>query len=229
MLEGVGYAHDPATVVLEDATLHLDAGEHVALIGPSGCGKSTLAGLVARLEDPQAGRILTGGVPLAALDETTLRAHVVSLSQDAWIFTMTLAENLRMANPHANDAQLSEVLELVGLSDTVTRWPDGLATWIEEGGASLSGGQRRRLALARVLLRDAQIYVLDEPTEGLEVAAHAELLRRVREHLRGRTVLWITHLQAGLAGFDRIVRIESGAIKEADAPARSVDPSLRDD
>ncbi|MEQ4617249.1 MAG: thiol reductant ABC exporter subunit CydC [Corticimicrobacter sp.] len=189
--------------VLDGLDLDVPYGTHLALLGPSGCGKSTLSQLLARLEDPDSGDILLGGMPLQAFDESTLRHLIACAPQDAWAQTATLADNLRLAAPDASDADLHAVLALVGLDETVCNWQDGLETWVAEGGASLSGGQRKRLAMARTLLRNAPITILDEPTEGLDTPSAQALTTRISQHLEGRTLIWITHRTIGLEAFDR--------------------------
>lgn len=198
--------------VLDGVELVLGAGEHVALVGPSGGGKSTLAALLAGLEAPDRGRIELGGVDIAAWPESALRAHLVCVTQAPWLPSGTLGEALRMACPHATDAQLWSVLETVGLADEVAAWPARLHTRLAEGGASLSGGQRRRLAIARALLRDARIYVFDEPSEGLDTAAADVLVARLRARLAGRGLLWISHRDEA-HGFERVLRLEQGRLE----------------
>ncbi len=214
-VRGLCFAFDPAVPVLDGLDVDIRSGEHVALVGPSGGGKSTLASLLARLESPVAGRILLGGVPLEAIDEPTLRAHLVCVGQDAWVFSGTVADNLRLACPQASEAELQEVLAAVGLADTVARWSEGVNSWLDEGGASLSGGERRRLALARALLRDARVLVLDEPSEGLDAQASARLVDSLRRRLHGRTLIWISHKPEALEGFERVLRLEQGRLLQA--------------
>lgn len=212
-LRSLYYGRERGLALIENASIGIRAGEHLALVGPSGCGKSSLLALLARLEVPDSGHILIGGVSAALLDESTLRSHVCCVAQDAWIFNATIAENLRLARPDADDARLREVLSLAGLDETLSQWPDGLETWVEEGGASLSGGQRRRLAIARALLRDAAIYLFDEATEGLDEESEAALIVRLREQLAGRTLIWVTHKPIGLKSFDRVISLENGRLE----------------
>jgi ATP-binding cassette subfamily C protein CydC len=214
-LDGLGFWHSPEHRLLDDVSLVIPPGTHLALLGPSGEGKSSLLDLLARLRDPREGAIRLGGVALPELDETTLRRHVACAPQEVWLFTASLADNLRLANPQADDAALWAVLDLVGLRETVAAWPDGLATWVDEQGASLSGGQRRRLGVARALLREAPVTLFDEATEGLDPAAEQALLARVRQHLRGRTLIWVSHRPTGLAEFDQVLLLEGGKLRPA--------------
>jgi len=208
LIEGVDFGWDAHTPVLKDFSLRVDAGEHVFLGGPSGCGKSTLVQLLARFEAPSAGRILIGGAPLETLDEATLRTTLAIATQFAWARGATLADNLRLAQPCADAAAMWAALEAVGLADTVRAWPEGLETWVAEGGQSLSGGQLRRLGIARALLRRAPLTVLDEPTEGLDEAEAERMAERVCDWLRAGTLIWISHRPEGSGRFRRIVGME---------------------
>lgn len=201
-----GYGADP---VLSGVTVTWPEGSHIALVGPSGGGKTTLVRLLTRLEDPTGGTIRLGGVDLKEWDEPTFRSRVTGTSQDPWAFSETVAANLRLASPGAEESELWRILDLVGLGSQVGAWPDGLETWIEEGGQSLSGGQRRRLALARALLRRAPVTILDEPTEGLESGAASALVRAVRDELKGKTLIWVTHRPEGLDEFPQVWRVSN--------------------
>ena len=209
-VENVDFSWDAGTPVLAGFSLAVADGEHVFISGPSGCGKSSLVQLLARFELPGAGCIRLGGVALDAIDEPTLRATLAVATQFPWVRAASLADNLRLADQGADADELWAVLEVVGLADTVAGWPEGLETWVEEGGRSLSGGQLRRLGVARALLRRAPLTVLDEPTEGLDDAAAEALATRVRAWSRGRTLLWISHRPHGQEGFGRVVGFGAG-------------------
>lgn len=211
MLQGVCFGYD-GVPVLENLTLGLRAGTHAALLGPSGEGKTTLVRLLTRLEDPTEGLITLGGTDLRAWPEEALRGRITCSMQDPWIFTSTVAENLRLADPGCPDTELWRILDLVGLGPQVRAWPEGLGTWIDEGGQSLSGGQRRRLALARALLRKAPVTILDEPTEGLEAEAAEALVAAVRSELKGHSLLWVTHRSQGLDEFPVVWTMRKGRI-----------------
>ena len=210
-IRDVRFGWDRHTPVFNGFNLSIRSGEHVLLRGASGGGKSTLIQLLTRFEDPQGGSIDLGGVPLAALDEHTLRRQVACVGQHTWAKTGTLGDNLRLADPDASDEQMRAVLTLVGLDPETQGWMAGLDTWIEEGGVSLSGGQRRRLAIARTLLRRAPITLLDEPSEGLDPLAETALIERITTHLRGTTLIWISHRDGFDTAFDRVVRIGTPA------------------
>lgn len=208
VLQGVCFAWDAHTPVFRHLDLAIADGEHVLLTGESGCGKSTLLQLLTRQEAATAGEVRIGGVPVQALDEATLRRYVACASQFTWAQTATLADNLRLARPDATEAEMLAMLDLVGLSPLSAGWREGLNTWIDEGGANLSGGQRRRLGVARTLLRDAPITLLDEPSEGLDLAAEAELVDRVTQHLRGRTLIWVSHRPVAPEAFRRVLQLQ---------------------
>lgn len=217
VLSGVSFGYDPEERLLDRIDWTLAEGSHTALLGPSGEGKTTLVRLLTRLEDPTGGQITLAGVPLPEWPEPALRAHISCSTQDPWIFRATLAENLRLAAPEAPDEELWRLLEVVGLGNQVRAWPEGLETWVEEGGQSLSGGQRRRLSLARALLRRATITILDEPTEGLENEAAKALVQAVRQELSGRTLLWVTHRPEGLTEFPSVVTMRKGSLTGSEA------------
>lgn len=172
----------------------LAEGEDRRIDWPSGAGKSTLADLLVRVRDPQAGEIRLGGVPIRDLALADLRAAIAVAPQRPHVFAASIAENLRAVAPLADDDDLRRALSLAGLGETVAAMPEGLATFVGEGGARLSGGEARRLAVARIFLRrDARILVLDEPTEGLDAATAADLLARLEEAAAGRSLLIFSH------------------------------------
>lgn len=198
-LHGVTYAHPGTTLAVFNAlSLHIAAGERVALVGASGAGKSTLLALVAGELQPQRG---------------TLQAQPCSwLTQRTELFQDTLADNLRLAQPEATDARLSQVLQDAGLHADVQALTAGLQTPLGEGGLGLSGGQSRRLALARLLLRDVPLWLLDEPTEALDAATADDVLQRLSQHAHGRSLLIATHLRREAALADRLVCLQAGHI-----------------
>lgn len=219
-IDGVGLCRGPAgRRILSDIDLDIPQGRRVAIIGASGAGKSSLADLLVRFCDPSAGEIRLGGVPLSALDFETIRSRIALVGQSAHLFTATIAENLRIARPDAGDEALWRVLEATRLATTVRAMPQGLATPIGVAGARLSGGEARRLVIARALLTEAPILVLDEPTEGLDPQTESEVLDDLIDTAVGRTIILFTHRAAGLDRMDEVVALGDGRIVERGAPS----------
>jgi ATP-binding cassette subfamily C protein CydC len=209
--EGVrfGWRRDRSPV-LDGLTLELPPGCRAALLGPSGAGKSTLAALALRLVHPGAGRVMLGGVDLATLPGREVHQRVALLSQATHLFDDTIRANLLVSRPAATDAELWDVLSQATLADTVRAFPDGLETWVGEGGARLSGGQARRLALARTLLQRASVLILDEPASGLDPDAERAFLELLNVSAPGQSVLLIAHRLTGVERLDRIWRLSGG-------------------
>jgi len=193
--------------VLADFSLDIAAGERIAVVGPSGAGKSTLAMLLMRQLDPDAGTVRLEGVDLRELDPDGLRRHIGLLSQRPVLFRDTLAENLRMAQPGASAGELMHALEIAGLGAFVAGLEDGLDTWIDEAGSNLSGGEARRVSLARLALTDCPVVILDEPTTGLDAATARGLAQTLDRWLAERTTVMITHDPELLPRFDRVIRL----------------------
>jgi ATP-binding cassette subfamily C protein CydC len=198
--------------VLNNVTFNIAAGEHIALLGRTGCGKSTLLQLLTRAWNADGGQIQLNGQPLASYDESTLRAMTTVVSQRVHIFSSTLRENLRIAAPAANDEALNFALRQVGLDKLLEN--EGLNAWLGEGGRQLSGGEQRRLGIARALLHQAPLLLLDEPTEGLDAETEQQILALLRQHCRGKTLILVTHRLYGLEHFDRICVMDGGNIVE---------------
>ncbi|MFU0448326.1 heme ABC transporter ATP-binding protein/permease CydC [Pseudocitrobacter faecalis] len=211
--ENVTFSYpEQAQAALSDIALQVNAGEHIAILGRTGCGKSTLLQLITRAWDPQQGAILLNEQPLSNLDEPTLRRAMSVVPQRVHLFSATLRDNLLLARPDASDAELSAVLEQTGLGKLLEE--SGLNSWLGEGGRQLSGGELRRLAIARALLHEAPLMLLDEPTEGLDATTESQILDLLAELMRDKTVLMVTHRLRGLARFNRIVVMDNGQIIE---------------
>jgi ATP-binding cassette subfamily C protein CydC len=204
--EAAGFAHPGRAPVLAGLTLAVAPGEWVALTGPSGGGKSTALMLAAGMLAPSTGRVLLGGVAVTEWPETALRARLALLPQRSELLLGTVADNLRLAAPQAPDAALWAALATVEL-DAVVRARGGLGAVLGEGGLGLSGGEARRLALARLLLRETPGVLLDEPTEGLDADTAARVIGRLRLRLRSAAVLTASHRAAEIAAADRVVRV----------------------
>jgi len=214
--EGVSFAwKDGGRSVLDGVDLLLQPGRRIAIRGDSGSGKTTLSSLLLRLHDPSSGRITHGGTDIRHYAQDDWHRQLAWLPQHAPVFAGSVSDNLRLGDPHAGDARLWAVLERVRLGDWA-RAVGGLQGWVGENGATLSAGQARRLALARALLREAPILVLDEPTEGLDVDAAHALLADLPALLEGRSLLVITHdpLPAGVV--DQVYRLQGGRLHAAE-------------
>ena len=201
-----------AQKALDTLSLEAKPGEHIAILGRTGCGKSTLLQLLTRAWDPQSGEILINDRPLSALNEATLRQIISVVPQRVHLFSATLRDNLLLAAPHASDEALSAILCRVGLDKLLEG--DGLNAWLGEGGRQLSGGELRRLAIARALLHDAPLMLLDEPTEGLDATTESQMLELIGDVMRDKTVLMVTHRLRGLSRFDQIIVMDNGQIIE---------------
>ncbi len=212
-LENVNFSYDNQPFpALNGIGLHISAGEHIALLGRTGCGKSTLLQLLTRAWDPQQGIIKLNNIPLPDYDETTLREMTVVVSQRVHIFSSTLRDNMLLAAPDASDSQLEEVLTKVGLSVLLEQ--DGLNAWIGDGGRQISGGEQRRIGVARALLHKAPLILLDEPTEGLDADTEGQILRLLKQHCQHKTVVLVTHRLTGLERMNRIYVMDAGRIIE---------------
>lgn len=197
---------------LKDISLQVAAGEHIAILGRTGCGKSTLLQLLTRAWDPANGQIQLNGQPLSELSEMTLRQAMSVVPQRVHLFSATLRDNLLLAAPQVSDARLADILARVGLEKLLE--DSGLNSWLGEGGRQLSGGELRRLAIARALLHDAPLMLLDEPTEGLDATTESQILDLLSEVMRDKTVLMVTHRLRGLARFNQIIVMDNGQIIE---------------
>ena len=202
-----------AQPALNQVSLTIQGGERVALLGRTGCGKSTLLQLLTRAWDPQQGEITLAGLPLTQYSESALRASMSVVPQRVHLFSATLRDNLLLAAPQASDARLASTLTQVGLEKLLE--DGGLNSWLGEGGRQLSGGELRRLAIARALLHDAPLMLLDEPTEGLDAGTEQQILSLLDTVTANKTVLMITHRLRGLADFNRIVVMDNGQIIES--------------
>ncbi|WAC26635.1 ABC transporter ATP-binding protein [Ancylobacter sp. SL191] len=209
-----------ATDAIRDISLELPARSLTALVGPSGSGKSTLARLLMRHADPQAGRILIGGVDLRAMEPATLNSRVTAVFQDVHLFDDTVAANIRFGRPGATMAEVEAAAAAAQCLDFIARLPRGWDTRLGDYGGRLSGGERQRLSIARALLKDAPIVILDEPTAALDAASQMAVQRAIDALVDERTVIVIAHRLSTILGADHIVVVEDGRIIESGTHAR---------
>lgn len=219
--DGVRFRYDASQPwVLDGFDLTLAPGSRTALVGASGAGKSSVLQLLARFWDCQEGRILLGGHPLSAYAPDDARGHIAVVSQDAYLFNGSVLDNLLLARPDADAASVEAACRAARVHEVIEALPDGYHTPLGEAGTRLSGGQARRLAIARALLKDAPILLLDEPTEGLDAATAGALYDSLASAMAGRTVLLITHQLGPLAGLvDEVAVLDAGRIVQRGSPA----------
>jgi len=204
---------------LERVSLRIEPGETLVIAGPSGAGKSTLARLLVRLHDPDEGTVRLDGVDLRDLTLESVRANVGSLLQEQLLFDATVRENVSYGRPGATDAEMFAAARAAGVDEVAATLPQGYATPVGQRGRALSGGQRQRVALARTLLRDTPVVVLDEPFTGLDDAGARRLLPALRAFCRGRTTILISHDPIALELADRVVEVGDGRLVPATALA----------
>lgn len=203
--------------IFKHLNLTLTAGEKLALLGPSGTGKSTLLKLILGDLQPTNGSVQLNDVPISRLQNERATLFGV-LDQQPYLFNTSIMNNVRMGNPDAMDAEVKAALTSVELAPLIDGLPDGYDTIVEEGGARFSGGERQRIALARILLQDAPIIILDEPTVSLDPITEAHLLATVFRVLQDKTILWVTHHLAGINYVDQVRFLEAGQFDMAGTP-----------
>jgi ABC-type multidrug transport system fused ATPase/permease subunit len=211
-LEGVRFGYDPERPILHDVDLEIPEGRTLALIGRTGSGKSTLAALVPRLYDAQAGRVLIDGVDVRDLDLGELRRSVATVSQDTFLFSASVRDNIAFARPDASDATVEQAARRAQAHDFISALPQGYDTVIGERGLTLSGGQRQRLAIARALVADPRILILDDATASVDATTEARIRVALREAMAGRTTLIIAHRLSTLSLADEIAVLDHGRV-----------------
>ncbi len=212
-LRDADFAYEADRPVLRGVTMEFPAGSFTAVVGESGCGKSTVASLLTGRRRPDEGSVTVGGRPLEDISEAALARHITYISHNSYLFKGTVAENLRMARPDAPDEALWQALEQVNLADFV-RGEGGLDAPVAEKGSNLSGGQCQRLALARALLHDSPVYIFDEATSNIDVESENDIMARITELAKTKTVILISHRLANVAGADKLYVLENGRVAE---------------
>lgn len=215
LLESVEAAWEPeGPAVVQDVDLRVEHGEHVAVIGPSGSGKSTLVALLSGDLLPASGAVRVAGTELTAATQEKVRAASALVSQSTWLFTGTIADNLLLARPGATHDQMWQALESANLDREVALMPQGLDTPVGEAGMGLSGGQAQRLSLARAVLADRPLLLLDEPTSQVDLASEAAIVEAVERLSGTRTIVTVSHRAGALSRADRTVRVSQGRVTE---------------
>jgi ABC-type multidrug transport system fused ATPase/permease subunit len=214
--EGVHFAYPGARgAALDELTFTVGAGERVGIVGPSGAGKSSIVRLLMRLHDPQHGSVRIGGQDLRDIDPQDLRRHIAVVAQDTYLFHGTVEENLRLGRADATAAELEAAARTANAHDFIQALPEGYRTVIGERGAKLSGGQRQRLAIARALLVDASILILDEALSSVDAENEAVIQQALERLMQGRTTLILAHRLSSVIGADRILVLERGRVVES--------------
>ncbi len=213
--EDVSFGYRKDRKILSGLSLAIRPGEKIAVVGGSGLGKSTLVNLLLRLYDPWSGRITLDGVDIREYTLNSLRRQMATVLQDSYIFDATVRENICLACPEKDAAPYEAAARAAGAHEFIEKLPEGYETPLGENGASLSGGQKRRLAIARAILRNAPIVLLDEPTAGLDATTEREVMAALDKLCQGRTSIVVTHQLSTIVNADRIVLLDQGRVAES--------------
>jgi ATP-binding cassette subfamily B protein len=225
VFERVSFGYDPERPVLEDVSLDVEAGRTIALIGPTGSGKTTLAALVPRFYDSTAGRVLVDGVDVRELVRRSLRREIGVISQDPFLFSASIRDNIALGMPDARAEAVEAAARAAQAHDFILELPYGYDTVVGERGITLSGGQRQRIAIARALLIDPRILILDDATASVDATTEANIRAGLREVMRGRTTIIIAHRLSTIALADEIVVLDHGRITARGTQAELLEAS----
>jgi ATP-binding cassette, subfamily B, bacterial len=220
--ENVVFGYEPGRPVLHDISFTVEPGEVLAIVGPTGAGKTTLASLLVRFFDPWQGRLTIGGSDIRDFTVRSLRSQIALVLQDPFIFPTTIAENIALGRPDATREQIRSAAEAANAHSFIERLPDGYDAVVGERGATLSGGEKQRLSIARAFVKDAPLLVLDEPTSALDARTEALLLEALERLMAGRITLVIAHRLSTIRNADEILVLEHGRILERGSHERLI-------
>jgi subfamily B ATP-binding cassette protein MsbA len=212
--EHVAFAYDPKAPVLKDVHVSIVPGQFVGIVGPTGGGKSTVVSMIPRFYDPSGGRVLIDGVDLRDLTLKGLRAQIGFVLQDTVLFRGTVRDNIAYGRPSATDAEIVEAAKLANAHEFIAKMPDGYNTMVGERGLTLSGGQRQRIGIARAVIRNAPILILDEPTAALDTESEKLVIEALERLMKGRTVLTIAHRLSTIRDAHKIIVLKDGVVAE---------------
>ena len=214
-LKGVTYRYAPdAPAAVSDLSLKAERNEIVGIVGPSGSGKTTVAGLISRFFDPQEGQVLLGGVDVRQISKEELMRHVAYVFQDSRLLKRSIADNLRIAKPDATESEMLKALKKAQCEDILERLPQGIHTVLGTQGTYLSGGEQQRIAIARAMLKDADVVILDEASAFVDPECEAQVQLAFQEMAKGRTVIMIAHRLSTIRNADRIYVLQDGRVAE---------------
>ena len=220
--EHVAFAYDPKAPVLKDVHTRIAAGQFVGIVGPTGGGKSTIVSMVPRFYDPHGGRVLIDGVDLRDFTVQGLRGQIGFVLQDTVLFRGTVRDNIAYGRPTATDAEIVEAAKLANADEFIAKMPDGYNTMVGERGLTLSGGQRQRIGIARAIIRNAPILILDEPTAALDTESEKLVMEALERLMKGRTVLTIAHRLSTIRDAHKILVLKDGVVAEEGTHAELV-------
>ena len=213
VFENVSFGYQDKNVI-DNVSLTFKKDTLTALVGPSGSGKSTIMKLCARFYDPQQGQVLFNGVPMSKMEPESLMSHISMVFQDVYLFQDTIRNNIRFGKNNATDDEIVEAAKKACCHDFITKLPNGYDTMVGEGGCTLSGGEKQRISIARAMLKDAQIVLLDEATASLDPENEVQVQQAINTLIKGRTVIVIAHRLKTIMNADKIVVIDEGKIVE---------------
>ncbi|MFC7614453.1 ABC transporter ATP-binding protein [Actinokineospora soli] len=201
-------------IAVDGLSLSIPEGQRLAIVGPSGAGKTTVLDLIARFHDVDSGAVRVGRVDVRDIPAEELMSRIAIVFQDVYLFNGTIEDNVRLGRPDATDAEVRAAATAARLDEVVARLPDGWSTNVGEGGARLSGGERQRVSIARALLKDAPVVLLDEVTSALDPVNQAAVLEGVERLMAGRTVVMVAHRLSTARHADRVVFLDRGRVVE---------------